>query len=110
VIFAWDEANRGHIAKHDVAPIEAQFVVENATPPFPQMAPEGKRLVWGPTAAGRLLQVIYVLKEQDEVAFESVETLDWARLQDMPQAKVVYVVHAMDLTRDMKRRLRRRRR
>jgi hypothetical protein len=110
VIFAWDETNCDHIAEHGVTPAEAQFVVESARSPFPQDVGDGKRRVWGATAAGRWLQVIYVLKNQDEVAFESVDPLDWAKLQDVPAAKIVRVIHAMDLTPDMKRQLRRRRR
>lgn len=102
--------NRDHVSKHGVMPAEAQFVVEHAAPPFPQSVGDGKRRVWGATAAGRLLQVIYVLKEQDEVSPASVDPLDWAILEDRPGAKVVRVIHAMDLTTDMKRQLRRRRR
>jgi hypothetical protein len=98
VIFAWDEKNLDHMAKHTVTPTEAQFVVENATPPFPQEMGNGKRRVWGATVAGRWLQVIYVLKRQVDVAFESVDPLDWARLEAMPDAKIVRIIHAMDLT------------
>jgi hypothetical protein len=110
VIFAWDEMNRDHIAEHNVTPDEAMFVIENARSPFPQEVGDGKRRVWGATMADRWLQVIYVLKNQDEIAFESVDPLDWAKLQDAPGAKIVRVIHAMDLTADMKRQLRRRRR
>ena len=110
MIFAWDETNREHVAKHGVSPTEARFVVENASSPFPQELGEGKRRVWGATAAGRLLQVIYVLKKQDDVSFESVDPHDWAMLQGNPNAKIARVIHAMDLTPDMKRQLRRRRR
>jgi len=109
LIFAWDETNRDHIAKHDVTPTEARFVVENAKPPFPQELGDGKRRVWGPTMDGRLLQVIYVLKKQDDVPFESINPLDWAELDGMPDAKIARVIHAMDLTIDMKRQMRRRR-
>ncbi len=110
MIFAWDETNREHIAMHGVTPAEARFVVENARPPFPQEVGDGKRRVWGATEGGRMLQVIYVLKDQGEVEFGSVDELDWARLQDSPGAKIARVIHAMDLTTDMKRQLRRRRR
>lgn len=110
MIFAWDDTNREHIAVHGVRPDEAEFVVENAAPPFPQDVGDGKRRVWGPTAAGRVLQVIYVLKRQDEVAFASVAPSEWALLEAAPAAKIVRVIHAMDLTTNMKRQLRRRRR
>jgi uncharacterized DUF497 family protein len=110
LIFAWDETNRGHVAKHGVTSAEAEFVVEGAAAPFPQAVGGGKRRVWGATSSGRLLQVIYVLKKQDDVAFESVAPQDWAALQTAPHARVVRVIHAMELTDDMKRQLRRRRR
>ena len=106
MIFAWDETNRDHIAKHRVTPMEAEFVVENATPPFPQELGDGKRRAWGPTNSGRLLQVIYVLKEQDDVPFEAIDPLDWVELQGMPDVKIARVIHAMDLTTNMKRQLR----
>jgi uncharacterized DUF497 family protein len=110
VIFAWDKENRDHIATHSVTPAEAQFVVENVAAPFPQEVGDGKRRVWGTTDSGRLLQVIYVLKTQDDVSFESVDPLDWEALQTSPAAKIARIIHAMDLTPDMKRQLRRRRR
>jgi len=102
--------NRDHLDEHGVTPAEAQFVVENAASPFPQGLGDGKRRVWGPTAAGRLLQVIYVLKKQDEIAPESIDPLDWAILQGKPDVRIARVIHAMDLTANMKRQLRRRRR
>ena len=80
MIFAWDQKNRQHIATHRVTAAECQFVVENAADPFPQELGDGKRRVWGATLAGRLLQVIYVLKRQDEVAYASVAPLDWVML------------------------------
>src|SRR5260221_3986874 len=56
---------------------------------------------------GRLLQVIYVLKAQSAVAYASIDTLDWDALKDDPGAKVARIIHAMDLTDDMKRQFRR---
>jgi hypothetical protein len=96
--------------KHGAMPEEAQYVVENAKSPFPQEIGEGKRPVWGGSIDGRMLQVIYVLKRQRDVAFESVDPVNWTILQSQPDAKIARVIHAMDLTPDMKRQLRRRRR
>jgi hypothetical protein len=93
-----------------MAPEEAEFVVKQATPPFPQDMGDEKRRVWGATETGRLLQVIYVLKNQEDVPYASVSPLDWAELQNAPSAKIVRIIHAMDLTPDMKKQLRRRRR
>ncbi|HET6248016.1 MAG TPA: hypothetical protein VFE47_09995 [Tepidisphaeraceae bacterium] len=109
MIFAWDVENLDHLAKHDVTASEAEFVVVNATSPFPQHVGDGKRRVWGETAARRMLQVIYVLKDQDDVAFEAVDPLDWAVLETKPAAKIARIIHAMELTPDMKRQMRRRR-
>ena len=110
MIFAWDDTNRGHIAGHGVTPGEAEFVVQNAAAPFPQEVGDGKRRVWGATPRGRMLQVIYVLKRQSEVEFDSVSPLEWIELEAAPRARIVRVIHAMDLTGEMKRQLRRRRR
>lgn len=62
----------------------------------------------GPTAGGRLLQVIFVLRTPDEVAVESLTVDQWADLGEEDQ--LVYVIHAMDLTPGMKKLYRRRRR
>jgi hypothetical protein len=40
----------------------------------------------------------------------SHDPLSWAKLEDAPAAKIVRAIHAMNLTPDMKRQLRRRRR
>ena len=68
MIFAWDEVNRDHIAKHAVTLQEAEYVVRGARPPFPQTVEGDKFVVWGPAESGRLLQVIFVLKTPAEVA------------------------------------------
>lgn len=76
MIFSWDDANREHIAKHGVIPKEAEEVVRDAQRPYPQQIEDDKLVVWGATAAGRYLQVIYALKTPDEVAYESVSFED----------------------------------
>ena len=91
-----------------MTPAETEFVVESAEPPWPQQKGEGKLVVWGPTAAGRLLQVIFVLKPPDEVEFESLTVEQWSDLDE--DDRIVYVIHAMELTAAMKRQYRKRRR
>ena len=59
---------------------------------------------------GRWLQVIYVLKKQDEVDYDSVDPMDWAAMPKSSNAKIARIIHAMELTLDMKRQLRHRRR
>lgn len=80
--FRWNE----DIARHGVVPIEAEYVVENPARGFPRREGDGKYRVWGQTAAGRYLQVIYVFSPPG----------------------VVYVIHARELKDHEKRRLRRR--
>ena len=71
---------------HEVQPEEAEFVVEQAAHPYPQHREDDKFLVWGPTAGGRLLQVVFLLDEDD----------------------TVFVIHARALTDKEKRRRRKR--
>jgi uncharacterized DUF497 family protein len=110
VIFAWDTENREHIGRHAVTPEEAEYVVDHAKPPFPQNVGDDKIRVWGRTEEGRFLQVIYVLKSQSAVDYDSIDPLGWAALAADSRARVARIIHAMDLTDDMKRQLRRRRR
>lgn len=86
--FVWNSRNVAHIAKHGIRPHEAQYVVENSRPPFPQMIGQDKRLVVGTLPDGRYLQVIYVPS------------------RSVPGA--VYVMHSRSLTDAEKRRFRRR--
>ena len=87
--FRWIEWNTAKVASHGVTPAEVEHVVETAVAPYPQYRPDDKYLVWGSTLAGRLLQVVYVLDEDDSA----------------------FVIHARPLAdREKRRRQRRRRR
>jgi len=90
VEFVWNENNVQHIAKHGIRPAEAEFVVERAKPPYPQMIGGAKRIVVGTLPDGRHVQVIYVPSRSNR--------------------RAVYVIHARELTDREKRRLRRRKR
>ena len=85
--FRWNDHNVEHIARHGVEIDEAEYVVEHPDSGFPRAESEGKYLVWGQTAVGRYLQVVYIFSP----------------------ANMVYVIHARDLDEQEKRRLRRRR-
>jgi uncharacterized DUF497 family protein len=85
--FRWNDWNRGHIARHGVSEDEAEHVVNQAAPPYPERIGGGKWRVRGQTAHGRYLQVIFVIEND-----------------------VYYVIHARGLTDAEKRRLRRRNR
>lgn len=86
--FRWIAWNLEKIDKHDAGPDEIEYVVCHATPPFPRIVGDAKRLVWGRTPVGEYLQVVYVLEPNG----------------------VVFVIHARPLTDREKKRFRRRRR
>ena len=83
--FRWNRWNEEHVAGHGVAPAEAMAGVEGARRPFPRKVEGDKWLVWGRGIGGRLLQVVFVVDEDDSV----------------------YVIHARPLTDREKRRYRR---
>lgn len=79
--FRWNEWNTAHVAKHGVAPAEAEQIVRDGLPLY---RGDGKYLVQGRGRGGRWLQVIYVVDD------------------DGP----LYVIHARPLTEREKRRRR----
>ncbi len=83
--FRWNRWNEEHIGRHGVLPQEAEAVIETARRPFPLAREDDKWLVWGRGRGGRLLQVVFVIDEDD----------------------MAYVIHARPLTEREKRRLRR---
>lgn len=85
--FRWNEWNVEKAAGHGVSPDEAEQVVQSAKRPYPQRHGDGRWLVLGRTEAGRSLQVVFLVDENDEI----------------------YVIHARPLTDKEKRRDRRRR-
>ena len=108
MVFSWDDVNRDHVARHAVSPEEAEDVVRTAEAPFPQTVEDDKFVVWGTTEHGRYLQVIYVLKMPGEVSYESLAVEDWMDVEAGKLTAIIRVIHAMDLTAAMKRRLRKR--
>ncbi|HEV2295472.1 MAG TPA: hypothetical protein VGR35_16605 [Tepidisphaeraceae bacterium] len=111
IIFLWSWRNVEHIGKHGVEPDEAEYVVKDAKRPYPEATGDEKWAVWGATAAGRLLQVIFVRVRIEGVEADEFQQLEWherAALEDGEAA--VRIIHARDLTDSEKRRLRRRKR
>ena len=86
-VFRWNEWNREHIAIHGVEPEEAEYVVNQASRPYPEQTGNGKWRVRGQTAQGRYVQVVFIIEDE-----------------------LYYVIHARGLTDKEKRQLRRRRR
>jgi len=86
--FRWNDWNVEHIGMHGVSSDEVEMTVRCAHSPFPRKIEDDNWLVWGRGQGGRLLQVIFVLDEDD----------------------TVFVIHARPLTDKEKRRLRRKNR
>jgi uncharacterized DUF497 family protein len=84
--FRWNAHNIEHIGAHDITPAEAEYVVDHARTPFPEMIGKGKRYVAGRTWDAKYVQVIYIL-DSDATA---------------------YVIHARPLTDAEKQKFRRR--
>ena len=84
--FRWNEWNLEHVARHGVEPWEAEQVVRNARPPYPEERADDKWLVCGRGSGGRFLQVVFVVGNDD----------------------LAYIIHARPLTAKEKRRFRRR--
>jgi uncharacterized DUF497 family protein len=67
VDFRWNEWNEEHLADHGVLATEAEAVVRSARRPFPRRIDDDKWLAWGRGAGGRLLQVVFLVEEDDSV-------------------------------------------
>lgn len=85
--FRWNDWNIEKIAGHGVTPSEAEWVVQSATRPYPQRHNDGRWLARGRTEFGRLLQIVFLVEESDDI----------------------YVIHARPLTNREKRRICRKR-
>jgi uncharacterized DUF497 family protein len=108
VIFAYDDWNREHVQKHSVSCADAEYVVENARPPYPKKIEEGKFMVYGPSRAGEILEVVFAFKTDAEIEFEALEFSDWGEWSDSANPVAVYIIHAMPITGRKKRQYRRR--
>jgi uncharacterized DUF497 family protein len=105
MLFSWDEWNVEHIDEHGVSPAEAEHVVKRAEPPFPREIGEGKYKVWGRTQDGRYLQVVFVYRSDDEIDYEGISLTDLLAVE-AGEGPLLYVIHAMELTPNMKRQYR----
>jgi uncharacterized DUF497 family protein len=107
LIYYWTEKNREHIGEHDVSCEEAEYVVDNARPPYPRAIGEEKFQVWGRTESGRYLQVIFVFPADEEIDPALLTVADRIRFSE-DEDDVVYILHARDLTEKEKRAYRKR--
>jgi uncharacterized DUF497 family protein len=106
IIFMWDAWNVDHIREHGVAADEAEHIVRHALSPFPREIGNDKYMVWGQTARGRHIQVIFVYRSDDEIEYESLTLADVLAISEN-HADAIYVIHAMEMTPAMKRQFRR---
>src|SRR4051812_25439127 len=97
--FSWGPANVEHIAKHGVAPAEAQYVATHARKPFPRYVGDGKWQVWGRTMDGH--------PDDEDVDIDSLSVTDLVAFS-AGEAQVVYVIHAMELDDEQKAFVRKR--
>ena len=84
--FRWIEWNVGKVAGHGLAVEDVEYVVNNARRPYPKPIGNEKWLVIGPTLRGKVIQVIYLIDDDD----------------------ALFVIHARPLTPKERRRRRRR--
>ena len=71
--FRWNDWNESHMRRSGA--------VRKARAPYPLASGDEKFLVWGPTAEGRLLQVVFVLDEEDSVFIIHARPLTDRRLR-----------------------------
>ncbi len=83
--FRWTEWNVEHLERHGVDPQSAEEVIRGAGRRYPRRVGRDKWLACGADGGGRLLQVIFVLREDGGL----------------------YVIHARPLTEAERQRYRR---
>lgn len=64
--FDWDDANIAHVARHSVAPLEAEQVISGSSLPLQieERESEERHTELGETASGRLLVVVWIWRRQ----------------------------------------------
>jgi len=50
--FRWNPWNLGHLEKHGISPLQAEYVVRHARRPYPEYRGDGKWAVAGHTSDG----------------------------------------------------------
>jgi hypothetical protein len=63
--FIWDDENVAHIGRHQVSPDEVEEALTGS--PVILRGPDGRYLVYGRTAAGRLLFAVYVQRPEGRI-------------------------------------------
>lgn len=68
-VFAWNDWNSAHVTNYGSNAASAEYVVSHAEYPFPREIGDGKFLVWGRTATGDFLEVIFAFRIPEELEF-----------------------------------------
>ncbi|HET6249779.1 MAG TPA: hypothetical protein VFE47_18965 [Tepidisphaeraceae bacterium] len=97
MFFYWDDYNVEHIAEHGIEPDDAEFVVRRASRPYPRRTSGVKWLVRGRTRDGRMIQVIYVVRQIDEIDERNLSLEERVAVEQDESA--IYVIHARPLRR-----------
>jgi len=97
MFFVWQDDNEEHIGVHGIETHEADYVVRHAKRPYAKRISPEKWLVKGRTRAGKLIQVIYVLRSPEEIDPNLLSPSDRIALEEGQQA--VFVIHARELRR-----------
>lgn len=105
LFFLRNEALDEHAGKHGVSREDAEHVVRNAEPPYPEDIGEGKYRVWGRTSAGKYVQVVFTTRELAEIGYAQLTFPMLAAIWD-DDALFIAIIHAMPMTDDMKRQYR----
>jgi hypothetical protein len=95
MFFYWDDNNTQHLEKHQVEPLEAEYVVRHAKHPYPRGRGPDKLLVRGRTLGGRRLQVVWVRRYAEDIELGLLAPIDRVALLEGEPA--VYIIHARDL-------------
>ena len=66
--FRWIPWNQQKVEGHGLSVAEVEYVVNHARRPYPKPLGNEKWIVIGPTATGRVIQVIYLV-DDDETLF-----------------------------------------
>ncbi|MGD0139834.1 MAG: hypothetical protein ABSD28_13225 [Tepidisphaeraceae bacterium] len=104
IVFAWDDWNKKHVTKHGSNEADAKYIVSHAEDPFPRDMGDGKYLVWGKTASGDYLEVIFAFRVPEDLEFLALGVLDWGVLIDYPATVPIYICHAMPMKSKQLRR------
>lgn len=108
MICYWEHQNREHATRHGLSESEIEYVLDNASPPYPEYLGAGKYRVRGHTRSGVHVQMIFVHKSSEQIDFESMLIEELVRLE-LAKGPYAYVIHARELIQREKRQDRRRR-